>query len=55
MNYIFSLEEKKIIKSQIPMGDFGKVTDVAELTFFLASDQAKYLTGQIINLDGAWT
>lgn len=54
MNNIFSAEEKKIIKSQIPMGDFGKVTDVAELAFFLASDQAKYLTGQIINLDGAW-
>lgn len=54
MNNIFNTEEKKVIKLQIPMGDFGEVTDVAELAFFLASDRAKYLTGQIINLDGAW-
>ena len=54
MNNIFDDEEKKNIKMQIPMDCFGKVDDVAKLTLFLASDKSKYITGQIINLDGGW-
>ena len=54
MNNIFDDEEKKNIKTQIPMDCFGNVDDVARLTFFLASDKSKYITGQIINLDGGW-
>ena len=54
MNNIFDDEEKKNIKMQIPMDCFGNVDDVAKLTFFLASDKSKYITGQIINLDGGW-
>ena len=54
MNNIFDDEEKKNIKMQIPMDCFGNVDDVANLTFFLASDKSKYITGQIINLDGGW-
>lgn len=37
---------------QIPMGHFGKPEDVAELAVFLASDRAKYITGQVISVDG---
>ena len=37
---------------QIPMKKFGKTEDVANLAAFLASDQAGYITGQVINVDG---
>ncbi|MCD8352506.1 MAG: SDR family oxidoreductase [Planctomycetaceae bacterium] len=36
----------------IPMGRAGTGTDVANLVTFLASDQAEYITGQTINIDG---
>ena len=36
----------------IPLGRMGTPEEVAEAVLFLASDQASYITGQIINLDG---
>ena len=38
--------------SQIPLGKMGKPEDVAKLAGFLASDDAGYITGQIIHVDG---
>ena len=38
--------------AQIPLGRVASVEDVAELTAFLASDAAAYVTGQAINLAG---
>lgn len=38
--------------SQIPLGRFGQVEDVAAIVTFLASEQAGYITGQVINVDG---
>ena len=38
--------------SEIPMGRAGKGEDVANLVAFLASDDASYITGQTINIDG---
>ena len=38
--------------SQIPLGNFGSDTDIAKLTLFLSSDNAKYITGQNISVDG---
>lgn len=37
---------------QIPMGRIGSPEDVADLALFLASDEAKYVTGQVIRVDG---
>ncbi len=39
-------------KKAIPLGELGSVEDVAQLCLFLASDRAKYITGQTINVDG---
>ena len=40
------------LKKLIPMGRFGKPEEVASLTSFLASDEAAYITGQVINIAG---
>jgi len=40
------------LKKLIPMGRFGKPEEVAELTGFLASDKASYITGQVITISG---
>ncbi len=37
---------------QIPLGKFGSPEDVADSVAFLVSDQAKYITGQVINING---
>ena len=45
------LDEKEH-KKLIPMGRFGKPQEVADLVAFLSSDKAKYITGQIISING---
>jgi 3-oxoacyl-[acyl-carrier protein] reductase len=37
---------------QIPMGRFGKVEEVARIAMFLLSEEAAYITGQVIQVDG---
>jgi 3-oxoacyl-[acyl-carrier protein] reductase len=36
----------------IPLGALGEAEDVAEAALFLASDAARYITGQVLNVDG---
>ena len=38
--------------SSIPLERFGSVDDIADVVAFLASDMSKYVTGQVINVDG---
>ena len=45
-------EAKDAILARIPLGRFGLVEDVAELATFLASEQASYITAQVIGVDG---
>lgn len=40
------------LKKLIPLGRFGKPEEVASLTSFLASDDAAYITGQVISING---
>ncbi|MBQ6084597.1 MAG: 3-oxoacyl-ACP reductase FabG [Bacteroidales bacterium] len=40
------------LKKLIPMGRFGKPEEVASLVSFLASDDASYITGQVISING---
>ena len=42
-------------KKMIPLGSFGLPEDVADAVVFLASDRAKYITGQVISVDGGMT
>ncbi len=43
---------KEGLMKQIPLGRFGTVDDVAGAIAFLASDDAAYITGQVIVIDG---
>jgi 3-oxoacyl-[acyl-carrier protein] reductase len=45
-------EWKQELKKHIPVGDFGSPRDVAEAVAFLASEEAKYITGQVLGVDG---
>ena len=42
----------KIFTSKVPMGRLAKIEDVVNVTCFLASDRAAYMTGQAINITG---
>ena len=45
-------EAKKELNGMIPMGKMGSTKDIAELVMFLAGDNANYITGQVICVDG---
>ncbi len=40
------------LKKLVPVGRFGKPEEVAALVAFLASDDAAYITGEVINING---
>ncbi len=42
-------------RTNIPLGRFGKAVDIAEAACFLASDAANYISGQKLDIDGAFT
>ena len=52
MTHALGPELQEQMRSQIPLGRFGRPEDVAELVVFLASDRAAYITGQVIHLNG---
>ncbi len=52
MTDVLSDDLKKNYLSQIPAGRFGEPVDVANLCVFLASDEASYITGQTIHVNG---
>ena len=58
-SYCLSSVDKKLrfrdlelVKEEIPMKRFGTSEEIAELVYFLASDNARYITGQVISPNG---
>ena len=52
MTDVLSDTIKENITNQIPMRRFGQTKDVANLVAFLASEEAGYITGQVVGVDG---
>lgn len=52
MTRVLSDAVKEGAAAQIPMKVFGETKDVAEAAAFLASDKARYITGQVLCVDG---
>lgn len=47
-------EQLEVAVSRIPLRDFGKARDIASMACFLASEDARYVTGQWIDVDGGY-
>ena len=45
---------RNLFLEEIPLGRFGKTQDISELVYFLGSDKASYITGQIISPNGGY-
>ena len=43
---------KEVLTAQIPLGKMGSCEDIAHAVVFLASDQAAYITGQVLGVNG---
>ncbi len=53
--FIDSLPETAARRQRIPLGRYGRVREVSALIAFLAADEAAYVTGQNIRVDGGIT
>jgi 3-oxoacyl-[acyl-carrier protein] reductase len=45
-------KQRQALMQRIPLGSIGTPRDVAEAVAFLASEEAKYITGQVLGIDG---
>ncbi|KAG0323416.1 hypothetical protein BGZ97_006778 [Linnemannia gamsii] len=52
MTNILPAEQQTAIKSQIPLGRFGRPEDIAHAVAFLASARAAYITGTTLHVNG---
>ena len=52
MTSVLNDNQKEAINAQIPLKRMGTAEDVANLVKFLASDDASYITGQVLHVDG---
>lgn len=52
MNSFLGKEDREALEDEIPMGRFGDANEIGKAVVFLSNDTCKYLTGQIIRIDG---
>ncbi len=49
---LFTPERRRFLESVIPLGRLGKVSEIADAAVFLCSEEASFITGEILELDG---
>jgi 3-oxoacyl-[acyl-carrier protein] reductase len=54
MNAHLAAEDVEAIKEETPLMKIGQPIDVANAAFFLASDSASFITGEVMNLSGGF-
>ena len=52
MTDVLSEQVREAILAKIPLGKFGEGEDIAAAVAFLAAPEAKYITGQVLAVDG---
>ncbi|MFY9641684.1 MAG: 3-oxoacyl-[acyl-carrier-protein] reductase [Rhodomicrobium sp.] len=52
MTHVLNEKQTEAIASAIPAGIFGKPGDIAAAAVFLASDEARYITGETLHING---
>lgn len=52
MTDVLTDEQKTALLTRVPTGALGEAQDIANVVAFLASDEANYITGQTINING---
>jgi 3-oxoacyl-[acyl-carrier protein] reductase len=52
MTAVLSPELRAEVMKKIPLGTFGQPEDIAQAALFLASPAARYITGQVLTVDG---
>lgn len=50
----FSDEDKKILADETPVGVLGKAEDIASAVSFLVSEEARFITGQVLSVNGGF-
>jgi 3-oxoacyl-[acyl-carrier protein] reductase len=52
MTDVLNDQLKEGVLSKIPLGSFGQAQDIAAAALFLASEDSRYITGQVLAVDG---
>jgi 3-oxoacyl-[acyl-carrier protein] reductase len=52
MTEALTAEQKQKILAQVPMGQMGEPEDIAQACLFLCSNNARYITGHTLNVNG---
>ncbi len=55
MNSSLSDDDMKVLTEEIPLGRLGKADEVAKAALYLASREASYITGEVLNISGGFT
>lgn len=54
MNNTFSEEERQGLIDEIPMGRFGLAQEIGRTVVFLCDERCRYMTGEILKIDGGY-
>ena len=54
MNHNMTIEDTAAIIDDTPMGRIGTTNDIAQAALFLASQDASYITGQVLGVNGGF-